>query len=411
MKMPFTITFVLATAVLLPSLAGATSLSGKASVPDESSKTPPQPPPLTQRDVVKKYVKNCGKNAAKDANCAALRKETVEIVKESLLTLGSSAKRDHVPAIAKFFKSDEVVLRIAAADAIGMISPKDQDVDALAVPANDPVPDVRRAVSQAISRGKGSAISLLGQRVMSQYKTGLTPEVPPDAGKFGMPVAPDSVYLFDSGDATKGRLSYVAKGNTDPGQFYKAKAKKGPLKWEQFKEQYRYQLQDEETALDEAQKTAGKQLQNEKPPDPAKNMEAYVEYMQKLGSVSTQGSMGRAVWDMYEPNLYATPTVYVLEERQIGQRTYPTRYVVVYQELAFKRPGYRLAWTTIPDSAIKAAQATSLAEEKEEMALKKESEALKKKEAELDALTKKKDAAEKKQFKKGQEDLEKALGF
>jgi hypothetical protein len=121
--------------------------------------------------------------------------------------------------------------------------------------------------------------------------------------------------------------------------------------------------------------------------------------------------MGRAYFDNYQANLYGAPTVYVLEERQIGQRSYPTRYVVVYQELAFRRPGYRLAWTTVPDAALKTAQATSLAEEKEEMANKAESEALKKKAAELDSLTKKKDAAEKKQFKKGQQDLEKALGF
>ncbi len=132
--------------------------------------------------------------------------------------------------------------------------------------------------------------------------------------------------------------------------------------------------------------------------------------MQKIASVGVaQGAKGAL--DMYEPNLFGSPTVYVLEERQIGQRSYPTKYVVLYQELALKRPGYRLAWITVPDSALKTAQATSLAEEKEEMALKKENEALKKKEAELDALTKKKDAAEKKQFKKGQEDLEKALGF
>jgi hypothetical protein len=66
---------------------------------------------------------------------------------------------------------------------------------------------------------------------------------------------------------------------------------------------------------------------------------------------------------------------------------------------------------TVPDSAIKTAQAASLAEEKEELVNKAESEALKKKEAQLDALTKKKEAAEKKQFKQGQADLEKQLGF
>ncbi|GFO82373.1 MAG: hypothetical protein A49_20000 [Methyloceanibacter sp.] len=234
--------------------------------------------------------------------------------------------------------------------------------------------------------------------------------MPPDAGKFGMPVAPDSVYLFDSGDATKGRLSYVIKGKSDPGQFYKSKAKKGPLKWEQFKEQYRYQLQDEEEALDQAQQAAGKQLENEKPPD-ATNLQAFTVYMQRMQAVSTQGRMGRAFFDFYQPTLYGTPTVYVLEEQQIGKRRYPTKYVVVYQEQALRKPGYRLSWMTVSDDLIKAAQLSSLAEEKEELANKAEGEALKKKAAELETLTKKKDAAEKKQFKKGQEDLEKALGF
>ena len=120
-------------------------------------------------------------------------------------------------------------------------------------------------------------------------------------------------------------------------------------------------------------------------------------------------------FDAYQPTLYGTPTVYVLEERQIGQRSYPTRYVVLYQELALKQPGYRLGWTTVPDDALKAAQVASLKEQQEEeahqAAARKGEEAAKKREAELEALSKKKDATEKKQFKKGQEDLEKALGF
>ncbi len=137
--------------------------------------------------------------------------------------------------------------------------------------------------------------------------------------------------------------------------------------------------------------------------------------MQRIQSVSTQGGVGRLYFDTYQTTLYGTPTVYVLEERQIGQRSYPTRYAVVYQELAFKRPGYRLAWTTVPDDALKAAQVASLKEQREEeahqAAAKKEEEAAKTREAEFESLTKKKDASEKKQFKKGQSDLEKELGF
>lgn len=358
--------------------------------------------------LVAKYLQDCAGKPAKDANCEKLKKDSVAILTEDLRRLGSTANRKYMPAILRMFWSDEPELRIAAADAIGMIGPQDQDVDMIIPLTNDPVPDVRSAVSNMLGRGKGNAISLLRQRVMP-HRSGRTPDAPTDAAKYAMPVSPDSAYMFDSSDVSVGRLSYVAKAKSDPAKFYKAKAKKGPFPLQEFKDKYRYQFQDEDEALRQAQEAQGKEIEAAPPPDPT-NVQAFNEYMQKIASVgAAQGVKGAL--DMYEPNLFGSPTVYVLEERQIGQRSYPTRYVVVYQELAFKRPGYRLAWMTVLDSAIKTAQATSLAEEKEEMALQKENEALKRKEAEVEALTKKKDAAEKKQFKKGQEDLEKALGF
>lgn len=359
--------------------------------------------------IVAKYLRDCSGKGVKDASCDKQRNDFVAILKEDLLTLGSTADRKYIPDIVRLFrKTPEVELRIDAAHALGMIGPQDQDVNMLIPLTNDPVPDVRHAVSNMLYNGKGNAISLLKQRAVPM-RNGQTPDKPSDAAKFSMPVSPDSVYLFDSSDATRGRLSYVVRKG-DAGSFFKSKTKKGPYKWSEFQEQYRYQLQDEQAALDQAQQAAGKQLQNEKPPDPT-NLQAFTDYMQRMQAVSMQGSTGRMYFDSYQPNLYGAPTVYVLEERQIGQRTYPTRYVVLYQELALKRPGYRLSWMAVPDDAIKTAQATSLAQEKEELARKKENEALKKRAEELDALTKKKDAAEKKQFKKGQEDLEKALGF
>jgi transcription antitermination factor NusG len=358
---------------------------------------------------VKKYVDGCRKKPANEANCDKLRKDAVEILKEDLHTLGSSAKRTYMPIILKTFKSDEPELRIAAADAIGMIGPQDSDADLLTPMTNDPVPDVRRAVGQMIARGKGPALTLLAQRT-SSMRTGLTPETATDATKFTMPVAPESAYLFYASDAAFGRLAYVVKGMNETMAFFKGKAKKGPFKLEEFQEKYRYQLQDEQEALDQAQQAAGKQLENEKPPDPT-NLQAFTDYMQRMQSVSMQGSSGRMSFDSYQSNLYGAPTVYVLEERQIGQRAYPTRYVVVYQELALKRPGYRLSWMTVPDNAVKTAQVASLVSEKQEEASKKENEALKKRADALQNLEKKKDEQEKNNFKKGQADLEKELGF
>lgn len=386
-------------------LAASPSTAGQqpAAAAQASAEDPVNP-------TVVKYLRECGGTAAKEASCDKLSNDFVAILKEDLLTLGATADRKYIPDIVRLFrKRHEVELRLAAADAIGMIGPQDQDVRILAPLVNDPVPDVRHAVSNMLVHGKGNAVALLKQRAIP-LRTGREAEKPVDPAQFSLPAVPNSVYLFDSSDATKGRLSYVAKGKSDPAQFFKAKAKKGPYKWEQFRELYRFQLQDEEEALNQAQRAEAKQLENQKPPDPT-NMQAFLEYTQRLQSVSMQGSMGRMYFDNYQPSLYGSPTVYVLEERQIGQRSYPTRYVVVYQELVFKQPGYRLAWTTVPDSAIKTVQATSLAEEKEELANKAESEALKKKQAELEALTKKKDEAEKKKFKKGQADLEKELGF
>lgn len=387
----------------------ALSLAGS---PDAVFAAPALDASSLRKETVKKYLSNCRGTAAKDAACDKTRKEAVDILKESLLTLGSTADRAHVPLIFGMFKSEEVEVRMAAADAIGMIGPQDQDVDAIIPLTNDPVPDVRGAVSNMIGRGKGNAISLLRQRMMP-HRSGRAPETPLDAAKYSMLVAPDSAYLFDFSDASVGRLSYITKGKSDPAQFYKAKAKKGPFTLQEFKDKYRYQLQDEDEALRQAQEAKGKDIEGTPPPDPT-NVQAFNEYMQKITSIGVaQGA--KASLDFYEPTMFGSPTVYVLEERQIGQRSYPTRYVVVYQELALKRPGYRLAWTTVPDDALKAAQVASLKEQREEEALKaatkKEEQAAKKREAELESLTKKKDAAEKKQFKKGQSDLEKELGF
>ncbi len=362
-----------------------------------------------QDATIDQYLRDCAKKPANDPACEKLKNQTVEILTEDLRIVGSTANRTYMPIVLNMFRSSEPALRIAAADAIGMIGPQEQDVDALIPITNDPVPDVRQAASQMISHGKGNALALLKQRAMPM-SVGRTPQTPADAGKYSMPVAPDSIYLFDSSDAAVGRLSYVSQSaKSDPGEFFKVKAKKGPLPLAEFNEKYRYQLQDEDKATSLTQQAESHEAEKIQPPDP-RNVQAFTEYMQRIQSAGArQGN--RIYLNSYEPKLFGSPKVYVLEERQIGKRSYPTRYVVVYQDQALKRSGYRLSWMTASDNMIKEAQVASLQAEQEEDAQNKENAALRKKAQELEALTKKKDAAEKKQFKKGQDDLEKALGF
>ena len=389
--------FITGTLLITSSFRPAHALPASGSSPSLSPKT----------ETVKKYLESCRNRSAQDAGCEKLRKDAVEILQEDLRTLGSTADRGYLLSIVPVFQSEEVELRIAAADAIGMIGPQDRDAEFLVPVTNDPVPDVRVAVGQAISRGKGPALTLLAQRVRSGHKTGRTPEIPPDASQFTMPVVPNSIYLFDSSSPELGRVSYLTRRG-DAAGFFKGKAKKGPFKLEEFQEKFRYQLQDEHQAFNQAQDAASKQLEREKP-DP-KNMQAFAEYMGRIVSTQTL-SMTRTSLDLYQPDFYSLPTVYVLEERQIGQRTYPTRYVVTYQDQALRQPGYRLVWMTVPDDAIKSAQAASLKEEQQEAGRKKEEEAVHKRQEALDDLIKKKDDADKKKFKKGQADLEKELGF
>ncbi|THJ19538.1 MAG: HEAT repeat domain-containing protein, partial [Nitrospira sp. CG24D] len=340
MKMSWTYTSVVMTGAVfitvfghLPMPAEATSLRGIGSTPEKFQASPPQGTSATKQQLVGQYTNQCANKPAPADPCDKIRKDAIEIFKEDLQTLGSSTDRTYLPAILGIFKSHEPELRIAAADAIGMIGPQDQDVDALAPLANDPVPDVRRAVSQAISHGKSSAIRLLSQRTPSM-KMGLAPEPPADAAKYSIPVAPDSTYLFYGSDAASGRLSYTSKN--EAAGFFKAKAKTGPFKLDDFQEKYRYQLQDEQEAREQIQKAKAKQLDQIKP-DPT-NAKALTEFMEQVQSVQMSQFTGMQL-DSYQPALFKEPTVYILEERQIGQRSYPTRYVVIYQDVALNRPG------------------------------------------------------------------------
>src|SRR5215467_2093878 len=131
-----------------PAPSRATSLAARDSSPAKNSGASPKAAAQTKDEIVAKYVNSCLAQPTKEDECSKVRKTAVEIVKEDLHTLGSSTDRTYMPTILKIFKNDDVELRLAAADAIGMIGPQDGDVDALIPLTNDPVPDVRRAVMQ-----------------------------------------------------------------------------------------------------------------------------------------------------------------------------------------------------------------------------------------------------------------------
>ena len=376
--------------------AWATSLGAHPISQEAASKETPKD------EVVKTYMSTCRAKPVKQAECNMVKKEAIDILKEDLRTLGSSANPTYLPTIFTVSKTDEPDLRIAAADAIGMIGPPESALQQLLALANDPVPDVRKAASQMLQHGKGESLALLARRTGVSLQAGRTPEVTPDPKKYGMPVALDSTYLFFASDVTQGRLAYMTKKNMkDNLVFFKQKAKKGPLELAAFRELYEQALDEEQQAREQGQQEAMAHMMSQQPPtDPAK-METYLKQMEQAQSVmATQSAFTSE--ELYPPDVFGSPKVYVLEERKIGQRNYPTKYVVLYEDKAIKRPGIRLCWMTVSDQAIKSIQTTSMIKEVVEERAPQE---------EMAPIIKEKSDQERKKFKQEQADLEKQLGF
>jgi len=68
--------------------------------------------------IVANYLRDCRGQAPKNPSCDQLRKDFVAILKEDLWTLGSTADRQYIPDIVRFFRNrPEVELRIDAVHA------------------------------------------------------------------------------------------------------------------------------------------------------------------------------------------------------------------------------------------------------------------------------------------------------
>jgi len=376
--------------------AWATSLAAHPLSQETAAKESPK------NELVKTYLAACRTQPIKQADCDRVRKEAIAILREDVLTLGSSANAIYLPTLLHIFKSEEPDLRIAAADAVGMIGPTESILAYLALLANDPVPDVRKAASQMLQHGKGETLALLARRTGTSLQTGRTPETPPDAKTYGMPVAPDSTYLFFASDVTQGRLTYVTKKDMkDNLAFFKQQSKKGPLELAAFKDLYENALDDEQNAREQTQQEAMANMLSQEPSTDPSKMDAYLKQMEKAQiAMATQATFMSE--ELYPPDVFGSPKVYVLEERTIGQRNYPTKYVVLYEDKALKRPGVRLCWMTVSDQAIKSLQTTSMMKEVFEEQAPQENMA---------PIMKEKSHQERKKFQQEQSELEKQLGF
>jgi len=102
-----------------------------------------QTPPET--DVVRRFVRMGAEGGPQ------LRADAVRILKEDLEAIGSTADPDYLPILLPVLRSDDPELRKAAADAIGIIGPTDEEHAELTRLLSDPVPGVAAAARRALA--------------------------------------------------------------------------------------------------------------------------------------------------------------------------------------------------------------------------------------------------------------------
>src|SRR5688572_12918199 len=110
MKISATIAFIATGILILVGLNAVQQPIQAASPTDKLESATADGSSSPRGQAVKKYLEGCRAIPPKEANCDTLRKDVIQIVKEDLHTLGSSADRTYLLSILPMFKSPEAEL-------------------------------------------------------------------------------------------------------------------------------------------------------------------------------------------------------------------------------------------------------------------------------------------------------------
>lgn len=287
--------------------------------------------------VVKGYIQSCQGQAKNDAACEKVRQKAVAVLEEDLLTLGSTADPGHLPMLARVLRSDEAELRVAAADAMGMIRPTGAEVPALIDVLNDSVPAVRGAALLALNAIIDPNETIEALRIVRRARPdqgrGMAPELVPDARQLGVPVYTRATFLHFASDLGKGKAVFTTP---DPMptvlKFYTARAKQAPMTAEQFDQAYSRKSEDDPAAaMRMAMEMQARMMQAMREGKSPEEMQA--EVLKQVAGMATELPIG----EYSDEKLYGAPMFVVLEESALKK---PARFVVVFEDRVLKRTGF-----------------------------------------------------------------------
>lgn len=318
-----------------------------------------------KNSVIDDFIKSC--QGKKDARCQKIRNEAVPILKEDILTLGSSADSTYLPDLVKILRSDEPVLRAAAADAMGMIKPTRAEIPELIKAFNDPVPIVRQSIKRALSASGEPDGQMMARRAEPDKSRKEEPDIAPDAKRLGVPLYQNATFLYFSSSPSEGKFAYAT---SDPVsnviKHFSLKQVRPAMTKEQFMQAYSVargtpmagqdqmkEITAKLTKLSEGyaqliQKAVKEGKNIDKDPEIRKK-QAEMEKLQKELQKSVEESSrvekdkhaGQILaGEYFDDRIFGSPMFIVLEETSKSGMKRPTRFVVVFEDYALKKTGF-----------------------------------------------------------------------
>ncbi len=273
------------------------------------------------------------------------RRQAVDILENDLMTVGSTADRNHLPYLVKILRRGEPELRAAASHSIGMIGPAPSELPVLLEALNDPVPGVRDGALAALQQLRDdSAVRLLVRRIRAgtrdagrQNRERFRAEPVPDFKRLGVPIYEGATFLHYASDPGIGRSSFLTDAPVQKVlDFYRSRTGHPALQSDEFTRLFFGGTPQDPTG---AKRLAAESEASLKRAIQAGKPEAEIRaQMDRFAARMLSLPQGRYL----DPELYGSPSFVALEDASPAGTGRGIRYVAVFEDRALGKTGFEV---------------------------------------------------------------------